>query len=56
MSGKIIVIGKRTSIHSAEKTEEITLFLVIWWDSQLLICPFRSIRPGEVTLQKREEP
>eukprot|EP00064_Thunnus_orientalis_P014867 superscaffoldBa00002655_g14914 len=39
---------------SAEDTAEITLFLVICWDSKLLVCPFGGIRPWEVTLEKKE--
>lgn len=31
------------------KSPVVTSFLVIWRDTKLLICPFRSIRPREVT-------
>lgn len=30
--------------------KEITLFLIIWWDSELLIRPFGNVRIREVTL------
>lgn len=29
-----------------------TLFLIVRWDSELLICPRRGVRPRKVTLQR----